>query len=152
MPTLLSAQELPEGILAVLYDKNKMEATGYAAVLADLTGETVMLVPCYDNDTNPVARFTDDGVLEVRIGGPLDLRAPCLLRMWYTYADLSQSGICLHSPLQHNWPCSLRPSFLLMVRMIWGCQSSNLRTSCCCSHAEGLPQITGLYRAGCSGS
>lgn len=70
MPTLLSAQELPEGILAVLYDKNKMEATGYAAVLADLTGETVMLVPCYDNDTNPVARFTDDGVLEVRIGEP----------------------------------------------------------------------------------
>eukprot|EP00884_Botryococcus_braunii_P021798 jgi/Botrbrau1/8301/Bobra.0251s0027.2 len=69
MPTLLSAQDLPEGILAVLYDKNKMEASGYAAVLADLTGETIMLVPFYDNETNPVARFTDDGVLEVRIDG-----------------------------------------------------------------------------------
>jgi hypothetical protein len=68
MPTLQSAQDLPEGILAVLYDKNKMEASGYAAVLADLTGETVMLVPFYDNEENPRARFTDDGVLEVRIG------------------------------------------------------------------------------------
>ena len=30
-----------EGVLAVVYDKNPMEATGYAATIAELTGEKV---------------------------------------------------------------------------------------------------------------
>jgi hypothetical protein len=30
---------LPKGDLAVIYDKNVMEVTGYAAALADITGE-----------------------------------------------------------------------------------------------------------------
>ena len=44
MPALAAmeaAGKLPAGALAVLYDKNKMEAGGYAAALADLTGEQV---------------------------------------------------------------------------------------------------------------
>lgn len=53
------------GELAVVYDKNPMEASGYAAALADLTGEGVHLVPflpgCQDN-----VRFAADGVMEVR--------------------------------------------------------------------------------------
>lgn len=53
------------GALAVLYDKNYMEASGYAATLADLTGEVVHLVPCWDGDPDPVHRF-DDGVLHIR--------------------------------------------------------------------------------------
>eukprot|EP00850_Spirogloea_muscicola_P017748 SM000155S01677 [mRNA] locus=s155:209838:212365:- [translate_table: standard] len=61
-----NGQELPEGKLAVLYDKNNMEASGYAAVLADLTGEQVYLVPCYADDPEPKSRFRSDGVLEVR--------------------------------------------------------------------------------------
>lgn len=36
---------MPGGGLAVLYDKNPMETTGYAAALANLTGEHVHLVP-----------------------------------------------------------------------------------------------------------
>eukprot|EP01018_Ginkgo_biloba_P029595 Gb_19197 [translate_table: standard] len=56
---------LPQGKLAVLYDKNKMEASGYAAALAELANETVYLVPCYADDFNPQTRVRDDGVLEI---------------------------------------------------------------------------------------
>jgi hypothetical protein len=62
---LLKRRRMPEGDLAVLYDKNEMEASGYAAALADLTGEAVWLVPCYETTKDGPARFTD-GVLEVR--------------------------------------------------------------------------------------
>jgi hypothetical protein len=44
---------LPQGKLAVLYDKNKLEVLGYAATLADLSGESVYLVPCYADDLDP---------------------------------------------------------------------------------------------------
>ena len=53
-----------EGGLAVLYDKNLMEATGYAAVLADTCMEKVYLVPFFDEDSNDFARF-QQGVLEI---------------------------------------------------------------------------------------
>lgn len=37
-----------DGILAVVYDKNFMEASGYASTLAELTGEKVRLLsPCH---------------------------------------------------------------------------------------------------------
>ena len=64
----LRRRSLPSGALAVLYDKNRMEVTGYAAVLADLTGEEVLLVPCFDGHSADHVRFVD-GVLEVRVGG-----------------------------------------------------------------------------------
>ncbi len=41
-----------DGVLAVLYDKNYMEASGYAAVLADVFSEPVYLVECYDRPNN----------------------------------------------------------------------------------------------------
>lgn len=56
---------LPRGELAVLYDKNEVETSGYAAVLADLTGEAVHLVPCFADDDDLPTRFID-GVLEIR--------------------------------------------------------------------------------------
>ncbi|MCB9891173.1 MAG: hypothetical protein H6832_11115 [Planctomycetes bacterium] len=56
---------LPRGDLAVLYDKNHMECSGYAATLADVTGEPVWLVPFAEDHTDAPARFTD-GLLEVR--------------------------------------------------------------------------------------
>ncbi len=62
---LLKRRRLPAGDLAVIWDKNPMETTGYAAALADLTGETVHHVPFFDQDPDPKARFVD-GVLEVR--------------------------------------------------------------------------------------
>lgn len=61
----LNSKRLPPGELAVIYDKNPMEASGYAAALAEHTGEPVYLTPLMDKDPDPHARF-DDGVLQVR--------------------------------------------------------------------------------------
>jgi len=63
----LRRRSLPPGGLAVLYDKNPMENTGYAACLADLAEEPVALVPCEDGAPHPLTRF-DQGALEVRLG------------------------------------------------------------------------------------
>lgn len=62
---ILKRRGLPEGGLAVLYDKNEMETSGYAAMLADITQEPVWYVPCFQNDKDLSTRFTD-GVLEIR--------------------------------------------------------------------------------------
>jgi len=61
---MMGSGVLPDGELAVLYDKNLMEASGYAATAAELTREPVHLVPYFDGDLGRTARFTD-GVLEV---------------------------------------------------------------------------------------
>lgn len=62
---LISKRKATSGDLAVLFDKNHMEASGYAAVIADLTGEDVFLTPFPDAIDDPPARFTD-GLLEIR--------------------------------------------------------------------------------------
>ncbi len=61
----LAGRRMPPGGLAVLYDKNPMEASGYAAAMADLMGEPVHLTPFHEDDPSPPARF-DDGVLHIR--------------------------------------------------------------------------------------
>ncbi|KAI9358560.1 hypothetical protein DFJ73DRAFT_622174 [Zopfochytrium polystomum] len=53
------------GDLAVVYDKNGMEASGYAAVMAETTKEQVWLVEFYDEDPDPPVRW-QDGVMYVR--------------------------------------------------------------------------------------
>ncbi|KAJ3127625.1 hypothetical protein HK098_006064 [Nowakowskiella sp. JEL0407] len=53
------------GGLAVVCDKNMMEASGYAAVMADCTGEKVHLVEFYDEDPNPPVKW-NDGIMSVR--------------------------------------------------------------------------------------
>ncbi|MBU0551611.1 hypothetical protein KKB55_07400 [Myxococcota bacterium] len=58
-------RNLPEGGLAVIYDKNEMEASGYAAAIASAMNEPVWLARWDDNDPSPPARF-QDRVLEVR--------------------------------------------------------------------------------------
>ena len=63
---LLKSRRLPPGGLAVLFDKNEIESSGYAAAMADVCGEPVHLVPFFDGDHANV-RF-DDGVLMVRVG------------------------------------------------------------------------------------
>ncbi len=62
-PRLLGKRNLPQGELAVLYDKNPMEATGYAAAMADTFQEPVWLVPAPDEDA-PL-RF-EEQVLQIR--------------------------------------------------------------------------------------
>ena len=62
---MMPKRGLPKGGLAVIYDKNIMENSGYAAAMADVFNEDVFLVSFYDGDTNPSVKFTD-GVMEVR--------------------------------------------------------------------------------------
>lgn len=63
----LANKDLPAGALAVLYDKNIMENSGYAAALADLTDESVFLVSCRDGESPGHLRFHND-VLEIFYG------------------------------------------------------------------------------------
>lgn len=65
LPFLKRRKAGPKGELAVLYDKNLMENSGYAATLATLTNEPVHLVPWHTDDPNPAARFNSEHQLEV---------------------------------------------------------------------------------------
>lgn len=62
---LLGRRGLPRGDLAVVYDKNIMEASGYAAALAEATSEPVWLAPMPTGADDTPARF-EDGTLMVR--------------------------------------------------------------------------------------
>ncbi|RKP05001.1 hypothetical protein THASP1DRAFT_35421 [Thamnocephalis sphaerospora] len=55
-----------DGDLAVIYDKNHMEASGYAAAMAEIYGERVWLVEYTESDNDPPLRWTEDVVMEVR--------------------------------------------------------------------------------------
>jgi hypothetical protein len=64
-PYLKARRPKVKGGLAVLYDKNEMEASGYASAMADVFQEEVYLIPFFRHDKNPPARFVDH-VLEIR--------------------------------------------------------------------------------------
>jgi hypothetical protein len=51
-----------KGDLAVLYDKNHMEASGYAAAMADVFGEPVHFASFFLHDKNPPVRFQNGGL------------------------------------------------------------------------------------------
>ena len=55
----------PKGELAVIYDKNHMENSGYASALADLTGDNVWLIPFHREDVGRTAEFDEKGLLSV---------------------------------------------------------------------------------------
>ncbi len=64
---LLKRRRLPSGELAVLWDKNFMETSGYAATMADLTGEQVHLVHMPRGGSDHVS--FDGGVMHVDMNG-----------------------------------------------------------------------------------
>lgn len=75
LPVLKKKKRLPKGALAVIYDKNYMETSGYAGTLADLTGEDVYLVPHFNGEDQSIT--FKDGVLHVRLesGEGIPIRA-----------------------------------------------------------------------------
>ncbi|MEM8527477.1 MAG: hypothetical protein AAGG68_22745 [Bacteroidota bacterium] len=64
-PYLKNLRQKIKGGLAVVYDKNHMEASGYAEVIADVMKEPVHYVPFYEDDADPPIRF-EDGIMQVR--------------------------------------------------------------------------------------
>ncbi len=65
-PYLKNLRHKIKGGLAVIYDKNEMEASGYAEVIADVMNEPVYFVPFYHDGENPPVQFRE-GILNVRI-------------------------------------------------------------------------------------
>ena len=61
----MKKKRLPKGALAVIYDKNYMEISGYASVLADLTNENVYLIPHF-NEEEQFVTF-EDGVMKLTL-------------------------------------------------------------------------------------
>lgn len=64
-PYLKGLRQKVKGGLAVVYDKNHMEASGYAKVIADVMNESVYYVPFYEDDEDPAVKFVD-GIMQVR--------------------------------------------------------------------------------------
>lgn len=69
----MKKKRLPKGELAVIYDKNYMEASGYAAALADITGAPVYLIPHFNNQEpnilfeNGIMKvITKDGIIPIK--------------------------------------------------------------------------------------
>lgn len=62
-PRLKNLRNRINGGLAVIYDKNEMETSGYAEVIADVMNEPVYYVPFFKNECQNV-RFVD-GVMEI---------------------------------------------------------------------------------------
>lgn len=56
------------GKIALLYDKNFMEASGYAAVIADVFDEEVMLTPYFNGESTEHVKF-EDGILFIHNEG-----------------------------------------------------------------------------------
>lgn len=54
-----------KGALAVIYDKNKMEASGYAAAIADVFKERVYLIS-FENDTEDSKVKFEDGIMFIK--------------------------------------------------------------------------------------
>lgn len=65
IPALKKKKRLPKGALGVIYDKNYMEASGYAQTISDLTGEEVYLIPHYNGEKHHV-EFVD-GVMILKV-------------------------------------------------------------------------------------
>lgn len=59
-PLLESKKRTFEGDLAVIYDKNPMEASGYAMTMADVFKSNVHYVSYYQDEKKPAVRFKDD--------------------------------------------------------------------------------------------
>lgn len=66
------------GGLAVIYDNIETHATGYAAAMADVTGEKVLLVEWINGDRNPPCKW-EDGVLQVRDENTSESSFDCFL-------------------------------------------------------------------------
>jgi hypothetical protein len=63
-PYLKNLRKKIQGSLAVIYDKNIMEAAGYAEVIADVMQEKVYYVDYYDDDPNPKVKFVE-GIMHI---------------------------------------------------------------------------------------
>ena len=67
-PYLKNLRHKINGGLAVIYDKNPMETSGYAEVIADVMKEPVYYASFHKNESDPAVKYVD-GVMHVRKEG-----------------------------------------------------------------------------------
>ncbi|MCB0421680.1 MAG: hypothetical protein KDD61_11835 [Bdellovibrionales bacterium] len=72
---LLKKKRLPKGALAVIYDKNYMEVSGYASTLADLTQEEVYLIPHFHGENQHLSSREDVLTVRLESGEHIPIRA-----------------------------------------------------------------------------
>ena len=70
--------------LAVIFDKNEMEVTGYAQAMCAVFGEDVYAAQYYMDDPDPPVRFDDDGVMFIRVKVHTSLVGACFYVSTYT--------------------------------------------------------------------
>eukprot|EP00590_Aulacoseira_subarctica_P001293 CAMPEP_0172434650 /NCGR_PEP_ID=MMETSP1064-20121228/70744_1 /TAXON_ID=202472 /ORGANISM="Aulacoseira subarctica , Strain CCAP 1002/5" /LENGTH=516 /DNA_ID=CAMNT_0013182885 /DNA_START=224 /DNA_END=1774 /DNA_ORIENTATION=- len=80
-PLVESATEVEGGALAVVYDEDRMEATGYAAAIASEFKEIVYLATYHDGDPSPPFKFDNDGVAHVRVANTLSTKGEKWLKV-----------------------------------------------------------------------
>ncbi len=64
-PFLEKKRSSVKGGLAVIYDKNPVETSGYASVIADVFDEPVYFATFYNDEKDPAVKF-DSGIMHVR--------------------------------------------------------------------------------------
>ncbi len=76
LPSIKGKNLVQDGVMAVLYDKNPMEASGYAATLAEVLDEDVYYIYFPKENYQSYLRFSD-GVLQLKIesGDWINIRA-----------------------------------------------------------------------------
>ncbi len=67
-PSLKNLRNKIKGGLAVIYDKNPMEVSGYAKVIADVMNEPVYYISFYKDDDDSKVRFVD-GIMHINYEG-----------------------------------------------------------------------------------
>ncbi|MDA8793315.1 hypothetical protein N9N67_08715 [Bacteriovoracaceae bacterium] len=97
LPALKKKKKLPKGALAVIYDKNYMETSGYAQTLADLSKENVYLVPHFNNE-NQYIRF-DNGVMILTLHSGEEIPIKACVRYvtqkpWNRIPPVTKTFIC----------------------------------------------------------
>ena len=65
IPTLKGQRKIEDGVMAVLYDKNPMEASGYAATIAELLNEDVYYIYFPKEGYSDYLRYKDD-ILQIK--------------------------------------------------------------------------------------
>ena len=65
----IKSKSSEKGVLAVLYDKNFMEASGYAQALSDYFNENVYLVPYFNGEYNDGHIRIVEGFFEIQVDG-----------------------------------------------------------------------------------
>ena len=76
LPSLKGQRLIPKGAMAVIYDKNPMEASGYASALAEILNEDIYYINFPQSDFDSYIKF-ENGIMKLKLddGSWINIRA-----------------------------------------------------------------------------